>query len=203
MTIIIIIIIINIASYTAYSYITLWMHLFNYTCSSSTHSVVANESSCSTPIKSLNDSWRKSKNLKKKFRSSMDDVEKQLISTIKNLDDTKPDEEGAFGDSVAARLRCLSPRQKAVAYIEIDKVLLRLKYPNDPYLNRAPSAPYQYYSGHQHQPVLSSHPQHMSFRPLTAHASLQLPSASNHLPTAITEESTTNDMQDNLEYSQY
>ena len=63
----------------------------------------------------------------------MDDVEKQLISTIKNLDDTKPDEEGAFGDSVAARLRCLSPRQKAVAYIEIDKVLLGLKYPNDPY----------------------------------------------------------------------
>ena len=130
----------------------------------------------------------------------MDDVEKQLISTIKNLDDTKPDEEGAFGDSVAARLWCLSPRQKTMAYIEIDKVLLGLKYPNDPYLNRAPSAPYQCYSGHQHQP---SHPQCMSFYPLAAHASLQLLFASNHLPTAITEESTTHNMQDNLEYSQY
>ena len=37
----------------------------------------------------------------------MDDVEKQLISTIKNLDGAKPGKEGAFGDSVAARLQCL------------------------------------------------------------------------------------------------
>ena len=49
--------------------------------------------------------------------------------------DKADDEEGLFGGHVASRLRQLTDRQKAIAYVEIDKLLLKIQYPNDAYFN--------------------------------------------------------------------
>lgn len=70
--------------------------------------------------------------------------------------DSKPiqqpqDGEAIFGDHVASRLRQFTARQKAIAYIEIDRLLLKIQYPNDPYFNprqppnttNSPTAPSQ------------------------------------------------------------
>ena len=49
--------------------------------------------------------------------------------------DQQEDGDAIFGDHVASRLRQFTPRQKAIAYIEIDRLLLKIQYPNDPYFN--------------------------------------------------------------------
>ena len=99
------------------------------------------------------------KQRQRKRAAPVEDVEKLLISSIQYLQDDKArDEEAAFADSVAARLRCLMPQQKAIAYIEIDKLLLRVQCPNDPYFN-PPSAPFPYQHAFN---FLSHHPPHSS-----------------------------------------
>ena len=64
----------------------------------------------------------------------MDDVDNALLSRLDSLQGMeKQDEEGAFGENVASRLRKFSSRQKAIAYVEINKLLLNIQFPNDPY----------------------------------------------------------------------
>ena len=43
------------------------------------------------------------------------------------------DEEGHFGMQVAATLRRLTPRQKAIAKLRIDQVLVDVEFPAEPY----------------------------------------------------------------------
>ena len=58
-----------------------------------------------------------------------------IIKQPKLENDQQQDGDAIFGDHVASRLRQFTPRQKAIAYIEIDRLLLKIQYPNDPYFN--------------------------------------------------------------------
>lgn len=65
-------------------------------------------------------------------------IENKNVPTMKQPkmeNDQVQDGDAIFGDHVASRLRQFSPRQKAIAYIEIDRLLLKIQYPNDPYFN--------------------------------------------------------------------
>ena len=55
---------------------------------------------------------------------------------------------------MASRLRNFSSRQKAIAYVEINKLLLNIQLPNDPYLVPSHANPSQlpYPSTSQHTP---------------------------------------------------
>lgn len=69
---------------------------------------------------------------KGKKRSRSDDVDELLINSISMLQENKRrkkelNEEGHFGYQVAATLRRFSPRQKAVAKLRIDQVLLDIE----------------------------------------------------------------------------
>ena len=69
---------------------------------------------------------------RKRRESSIDEVDRALLSRLENVQEHQ-DGEAAFGEHVAACLRQLNPRQRAVARIEIDKVILHLQFPEEPY----------------------------------------------------------------------
>ena len=55
----------------------------------------------------------------------MDELDQALISRLDKLQDG----EAAFGDHVAACLRQFNPRQRAIARVEIDRLLLNIQFP--------------------------------------------------------------------------
>ena len=57
----------------------------------------------------------------------MDELDQALISRLDKLQDG----EAAFGDHIASCLRQLNPRQRAIARVEIDKLLLNIQFPAD------------------------------------------------------------------------
>ena len=133
------------------------------------------------------------KNRKRKRTLLEDSVEKELISSIKALkDDTADDEEGSFANAVASRLRRLTPRQKAIAYLEIDKVLLRLQYPEDPNFNSPPAAPITYgYPSHyvtQHMPQSLQHLATSQHQTTSQHVTFSSPPSLIPQPNSGTEE---------------
>ena len=58
-----------------------------------------------------------------------------MISQLSRLDSLQQHQDGdtAFGEHVAACLRQMHPSQRAIARIEIDKVLLQIQYPEEPH----------------------------------------------------------------------
>ena len=73
---------------------------------------------------------------KKKLACESIEVDKALLSSLHNLQrDQSEDEAGSFGEHVASRLRHFTNRQRAIACIEINKLLLKIEFPNDPYFN--------------------------------------------------------------------
>ena len=71
--------------------------------------------------------------------SELEDVEKTLTERLEQL--KKPedqDEATAFGNHVAARLKSFTPRQYAIACLQIEKVLVNVQFPqshdHDPFL---------------------------------------------------------------------
>jgi len=61
-------------------------------------------------------------------------VDRILLTKLESFKKEKDlDEEGAFCESLAQRIRHFSSRQKAIAYIEINKLLLNIEFPGDPY----------------------------------------------------------------------
>lgn len=71
---------------------------------------------------------------KRKRDRCFDDFDDVLIKRLEGLQ-KPPDGEAAFGEHVASCLRQLNPRQRALARIEIDKVLFTAQFPEAPYSN--------------------------------------------------------------------
>ena len=69
---------------------------------------------------------------RKRRESGIDEVDEALLSTLDKLHQHQ-DGEKAFGEHIASCLRQLNPHQRAIARVEIDKVLLNLQFPEDPY----------------------------------------------------------------------
>ena len=59
----------------------------------------------------------------------LDDVEKALIERLEQLKKPHEDEAAAFGNHIAARLRTFSPRQYAMACVDIEKILFDIQFP--------------------------------------------------------------------------
>ena len=72
------------------------------------------------------------KSRKRKRQECVDDVDTALLSWLDSLQEENQDKEGAFGEKLVLCLHKFSSRQKAIAYIEINKLLL-IQFPNDPY----------------------------------------------------------------------
>ena len=64
---------------------------------------------------------------RKHKRQEIDELDQVLISKLDKLQDR----EGTFGDHVASCLRQLNPCQRAIARVEIDKLLLNMQFPED------------------------------------------------------------------------
>ena len=64
-----------------------------------------------------------------------DDVEELLVRNLKQLEERRgDDEEELFGRTVAATLRRLSQRQRAVAKMRIQTMLLDIEFPEEAYI---------------------------------------------------------------------
>lgn len=88
----------------------------------------------STPARQLSvpPSQEPTSHKRKRTQSSCDEVDVALLTRLQKLQEQQ-DGEAAFGEHVAACLRQLSPRLRAIARIEIDKVLMHLQFPDDSY----------------------------------------------------------------------
>ena len=67
----------------------------------------------------------------KRQERNIDEVDEAILSRIDRLQ--QEDGEEAFGKHVAACLRQMNPRQRAITRIEIEKLLLNMQFPDDPY----------------------------------------------------------------------
>ena len=77
---------------------------------------------------------------KKKLACENIEVDKALLSSLNNLQrDQSEDEAGSFGEHVVSSLRRFTNRQRAIACIEINKLLFKIEFPNDPYFNPHPA----------------------------------------------------------------
>ena len=79
-----------------------------------------------------------SRKKRKREDSSLDEVDHALLSRLEDLH-KEQNGETAFGEHVAASLQLMTPRQRASARVEIDKVLLNIQFPEEPY---TPNDPY-------------------------------------------------------------
>ena len=73
--------------------------------------------------------------------------------------DCDNDEEGMYGEHVASRLRKLSKQQKALAYIEIDRLFYSIEFGPGAF----PSAPYASHITHPSPPSMQPH--HTNIQP--------------------------------------
>ena len=70
---------------------------------------------------------------KRKKARTEDDIEEVLVRNLKHLEERADDEEELFGKTVAATLRRFSLRQRAVAKMRIQTMLLDIEFPDDAY----------------------------------------------------------------------
>lgn len=64
-----------------------------------------------------------------------DDIEELVVRNLKHLEEHRgDDEEELFGRTVAATLRRLSQRQRAVAKMRIQTMLLDIEFPEEEYI---------------------------------------------------------------------
>ena len=83
----------------------------------------------STPAQLISDTTaRRTAGSKRKRSENGDEVEKALLLRLQTL---QQDGEAAFVEHVAASLRQLNPRERAIAKIEIDKILFKVQYSED------------------------------------------------------------------------
>ena len=68
--------------------------------------------------------------IKENGQRNGDEVEKALLLRLQTLQQQQ-DGEAAFGEHVAACLRQMNPRERAIARLEIDKILFKVQYPED------------------------------------------------------------------------
>ena len=85
----------------------------------------------STPAQLISDTTaRRTAGSKRKRSENGDEVEKALLLRQQTLQQQQ-DGEAAFVEHVAASLRQLNPRERAIAKIEIDKILFKVQYSED------------------------------------------------------------------------
>ena len=69
---------------------------------------------------------------KRKRETELDPVDKTIMDRLENFKkEDQQDDAAAFGNHVAARLRTCSPRQYAIACLQIEKVLVDTQFPPD------------------------------------------------------------------------
>ena len=74
---------------------------------------------------------------RKRKKQQADEVDDALLARLEGIQKEKQDEEGSFCESIASQLRTFTNRQKAVAYVEINKLLLNIEFPSDPYITQS------------------------------------------------------------------
>ena len=91
--------------------------------------------SCQQPsIPLVPDTVTASHKKRKRENSCGDELDTALLKRLEGLQQQQ-DGEAAFGEHVASCLRQMNPRQRALARIEIDKVILNIQFPEDSYSN--------------------------------------------------------------------
>ena len=75
---------------------------------------------------------------RKNSSQKRDEVEELMITELKEIQKRRTakeltDDEGYFGQHVAATLRKFNDRQKAIAKIQIEQLLVNIEFPSDPY----------------------------------------------------------------------
>ena len=75
---------------------------------------------------------------KKRKISKADEIDELLIKSLSSLQDKaaaeqvpQQDEEGLFGQMVSATIRCLNPRQRAMAKLKIHQFLIETEFPSE------------------------------------------------------------------------
>ena len=63
---------------------------------------------------------------RKRQESSIDEIDEALLSRLEKVQQQQ-DGEASFGEHIAACLREMNPRQRAIARIEIDKLLMNIQ----------------------------------------------------------------------------
>ena len=82
----------------------------------------------STPARLISDTTaRRTAGSKRKRSENGDEVEKALLLRLQTLQQQQ-DGQAGFAEHVAASLRQLNPRERAIAKIEIDKILFKVQY---------------------------------------------------------------------------
>ena len=75
---------------------------------------------------------------RKKISQKDDEIDELLKTELKEIQNRRirrepNDSEGYFGQHVAATLRRFNDRQKAIAKLKIEQVLVTVEFPSDPY----------------------------------------------------------------------
>ena len=78
---------------------------------------------------------------RRKKKDTVDNLDRLLVSQIDHLT-AERDEASSFGEHVASRLKGFTPRERALACLEIDKVLLNIEFPNDIPFSSPHNVPY-------------------------------------------------------------
>lgn len=89
-------------------------------------------SSEASPVTPLSQKRTPKSSIKKRGRDT--EINELLISSLASAQAKKPkvnDEEGYFGQVIAATIRRLTPRQKAMAKLRIQQVLTDIEFPPD------------------------------------------------------------------------
>lgn len=62
----------------------------------------------------------------------MEEVDDAILKMLARSQDTSPtDDEEFFGRHISAALRRLGPKQRALAKLQIEQVLVNIEFPND------------------------------------------------------------------------
>ena len=61
----------------------------------------------------------------------MDEVDEAILKILASSQDIQMDDEEFYGRHIGAAIHCLSPKQKALAKLQIEQVLVNIEFPND------------------------------------------------------------------------
>ena len=97
--------------------------------------------SISQPVSPATSIIRQQPAVKKRKVSKGDEIDDMLMRSLKDIQERQnkrsgtdtSDGETHFGNHVAATLRRLTPKQQAIAKLQIDQILLNVEFPCEPY----------------------------------------------------------------------
>lgn len=69
--------------------------------------------------------------VKKRKKTKGEEVDDAILKTLTNIEGTQMDEEELFGRHVGAALRRFTPRQRAIAKLQIEQILVNTEFPED------------------------------------------------------------------------